>query len=340
MNAGRFLFYVAAAVMVTAESVLCIPVIAEASDTYNLTGEEASSGELLIASMQEAVAKNNYELLFTHLSTGQAEPVILSHGVDEKGNEISHWLYLDGEPSGYFTKGKTVVYFTENKPPLILKNSRLPSAFSRITEVNLKHIFKYYDVAIVGVQRIAGRSADVVSLKAKKNDRFGYLLYIDHATGILLQLEVLGTNDSMIESFSAVNLKVLKNLNSTIKNVSNADIDNISGSESFNNVINNFNWTINGVPEGYERIYAQNYVLADGTEVDHVIYDDGLSDFSVYRINAVGSMGFPIVKQGELNLYRHQVDKNYEIAVIGNIPLDLEKNIAESYKIVNGNIDK
>ncbi len=303
-------------------------VLAAAGD-FELSADSAGGSELF-ANMQKASASKNYELLFTRVSAGQIEPVSFSHGITEAGS-ISHWLFLDGEPSGYFTKGDLIVYFAYGTEPFAVRNALLPSVFVRLMQVPAEKILKSYTPYIAGEKRIAGRLSREIRLSAVDNSRYSYILHVDSKTDILLGAEVVSHNNNLVESFNAVDLAVLDTPNAKVQNVENA-------SESFPVPVENggkperFSWNLQEIPSGFEPVFSQRYALGDGLDmVEHVVYSDGIADFSVYRIPLIGNMDFPVVRQGRTNLYRHQVPP-YEIIAVGDLPLEAEKRIAESYR--------
>ncbi|WP_406042689.1 MucB/RseB C-terminal domain-containing protein [Succinimonas sp.] len=307
--------------------------LAQAED-YDMSAD-SDEARVLFADMQKASTSKNYELLFTRVSAGQIEPVSFSHGLTEAGS-ISHWLFLNGEPSGYFTKGGLIVYFAYGTEPFAVKNALLPSVFVRLMQVPAEKILKSYTPVLLGEKRIAGRLAREIRLTAMDNYRYSYILHVDSKTGILLGAEVVHHNpgmgnDSLMESFNAVNLAVSDTPNAKVLNVENA-------SESFPNPADNaeplekFSWSLKELPPGFEPVFSQRYALGDGLDtVEHIVYSDGIADFSIYRIPLIGNMDFPVVRQGRTNLYRHQAPP-YEIVAVGDLPLEAEKRIAESYR--------
>ncbi len=287
-------------------------------------------GRSVFTKMQQAASSKNYELQFVRVSAGTVEPISFSHGVVSNG-EISHWLYLNGDPSGYFTRDDLIIYFSFGQEPFAVKNGRLPSVFARLMKVSPERVFESYTPVYVGVKRIAGREAKQVRLIPKNHDKYSYLLSSDSKSGILLQVDVINKNDSIIISYAAVNLSITTTPNAIVENVENASVAFPSGIQNTNSNIE-FKWKVNWLPNGTTKVFAQKYAIGKPEiNVEHVIYSDGVVDFSVYRIPAVGSMDFPVVRQGSTNLFRNMISP-YEIIVVGELPLETERQIAESYQ--------
>jgi sigma-E factor negative regulatory protein RseB len=286
-------------------------------------------GDYWIKGMISSYAKSNYELLFAKASVGAIEPIMLSHGV-VNGEAYSHWLYLNGVPTGYFTKGENIVYFVAGQEPYVVKNSNLPSVFTRLQTIDPDVLLKQYEAVVTGKQRVANRGSISVRLSSIKNDRYNYELIIDEKTGLLLQVTVLSTKDEVVESFACMSLIELDAPNQLIEDVSRMNLSFPVVADR-NEMLDGSELKLGYLPTGFHEVFSKKYNLTDSNmPIEHKIFSDGLVDFSVYKIDSVGSMDFPIVKQGGTNLFRHIIG-NKEIIVVGDLPLDTEKNIAEGF---------
>ena len=205
----------------------------------------------------------------------------------------------------------------------------------------------------------------MIRLSPKKNDRYGYVLYVDELTNVLLQIDVVNPVDGkMVESYMATHFVYTDEPNRIIMNISEAYLKNSESSEKASEdaaedsedkeksgdesasagdgsdekpvresgVRNTLDWKLSYVPVGYELVKCEkNYVAELDIDVEHLLYTDGLSDVSVYRIKALEGNEFPVVKQGTTNMFRYRIEP-YEIVVVGDIMMETEKNMAESYR--------
>lgn len=297
-----------------------------------MKGNENISSKNLLLSMQKSYASNNFELVIAKSFSGQLEPMSYYHGIINN-NVYSYWLYLNGVPSGFFTKDKKVVYYIAGQIPYIVENGRAPFVLSRFENINIDDLFQHYNISILGKVRLADRSVISVELSSKNPDRYSYILGIDDDSDILLQVDVLDQSEKkIVETYAAMELKILQKPSPILENIHKFEIENsnINADELGNN--EPFAWTLGYIPDGFKNIFSKKYSMEGFSEkVEHVMYSDGLSDFSVYKVNAISNIDFPIVKQGAVNLYRKSYNL-YEIIVVGEIPLSVAVKIAESYK--------
>jgi sigma-E factor negative regulatory protein RseB len=74
------------------------------------------------------------------------------------------------------------------------------SSFPGVLQGSGDRVPELYDLRAVGQERVAGREADVLSVRPRDAHRYGYRLWADSATGLLLRAEVLGERGAVIES--------------------------------------------------------------------------------------------------------------------------------------------
>ncbi len=336
----------------------------------NLWAEDKSSQNLgaehRFSEMQNAYRSSNFELYFVKQSMATAEPISFSHGVVDN-RQYSHWLYLNGVPMGYFSAENIIAYFRAGSQPELVERGVPPFLIGRFNTVSLDKVYSNYVPVSIGRNRIAGRNVFMVRLSPKKNDRYGYVLYIDEITKILLQVDVVNPTDGqMVESYMATHFvntsepnKIIQKINEaylndpvivemTSKNreasesVEGEAADNDSAASDISKNkraedIRKLGWGLSYVPSGYELVKIEKNSIPDqNSEAEHLLYTDGLSDLSVYRIKALEGSEFPVVKQGTTNLFRYRADP-YEIVVVGDIPVETEKKIAESYSVPGNN---
>lgn len=331
----------------------------------NLWAEDRSSqnqdAEHRLSEMQNAYRKSNFELYFVKQSIATAEPISFSHGVVDN-RQYSHWLYLNGVPMGYFSAEEIIAYFRAGSQPELVERGVPPFLIGRFNTVSLDKVYSNYVPVSVGRNRIAGRNVFMIRLSPKKNDRYGYVLYIDEITKILLQADVVNPTDGqMVESYMATHFvntsepnKIIQKINEAYLNdpviiemtsrgrdVSDSGEGEAAVSDTGKNKraeeVKKLGWGLSYVPSGYELVKIERNSITDqNSEAEHLLYTDGLSDLSVYRIKALEGSEYPVVKQGITNLFRYRADP-YEIVVVGDIPVETEKKIAESYSVPGNN---
>jgi sigma-E factor negative regulatory protein RseB len=141
----------------------------------------------------------------------------------------------------------------------------------------------WYDLAVIGKSRVAGRSAVIVSLKPRDQHRYGFELHLDKETGLPLKSLLLDDKGRLLERFQFTQLDTAdvpseKDLQASndCKPV-NLDSDKASAVKAAQV------WRSDWLPPGFEL--TSSTARKDPqtkTQVNSLMYDDGLARFSVF----------------------------------------------------------
>ncbi|MNP18419.1 Sigma factor AlgU regulatory protein MucB precursor [compost metagenome] len=141
----------------------------------------------------------------------------------------------------------------------------------------------WYDLAVIGKSRVAGRSAVIVSLKPRDQHRYGFELHLDKETGLPLKSLLLDDKGRLLERFQFTQLDTAdvpseKDLQASddCKPV-NLDSDKASAVKTAQV------WHSDWLPPGFEL--TSSTARKDPqtkTQVNSLMYDDGLARFSVF----------------------------------------------------------
>jgi sigma-E factor negative regulatory protein RseB len=141
----------------------------------------------------------------------------------------------------------------------------------------------WYDLAVIGKSRVAGRPAVIVSLTPRDQHRYGFELHLDKETGLPLKSLLLNDKGQLLERFQFTQLNTAdtppdKDLQpgSDCKTV-NLDSDKASAVKAAQS------WRSDWLPPGF--VLTSSTARKDPatkTQVNSLMYDDGLARFSVF----------------------------------------------------------
>ena len=98
--------------------------------------------------------------------------------------------------------------------------------------------------------------------------------------------------------------------------------------------MNNFNWQIDWLPPGFKKVNSSRHRIAHTKQpVEFMLFSDGLVEVSVY-VNPSQQSQRPVeyVMNGA-TVVLNQVVNNVEVSVVGKIPSNTAKAIADSIQI-------
>jgi sigma-E factor negative regulatory protein RseB len=138
----------------------------------------------------------------------------------------------------------------------------------------------WYDLAVIGKSRVAGRQAVIVALTPKDQHRYGFELHLDKETGLPLKSLLLNDKGQLLERFQFTRL-----------NTSEPSEGDLQASAECKAVVQDSDkatavkttWHSDWLPPGFELTSSVARNDPDTKiQVNSLMYDDGLARFSVF----------------------------------------------------------
>jgi sigma-E factor negative regulatory protein RseB len=144
--------------------------------------------------------------------------IVYQHGDDVHSSHIVHTFHpatgehervltLDGLPREFLRNGDEVQCFFPELQRVVVDHRSGPS-FPELTEPVPGEISAHYEVRHVADQRVAGRRCAVLELAPRDRLRYGYRLWVDPATGLLLRAQTLGEQGLVMEQVSFTDIQI------------------------------------------------------------------------------------------------------------------------------------
>ena len=157
--------------------------------------------------MHEASTNQSYIGVFVVSAGGNMSSAKIWHMCEGK-QQVERVEILTGAPRSIFRHNNQVVTFlpdhkvarSEKRESLGLFSELFKSADSRIAD--------FYKFRQEGIERVAGVDADIVTLVPKDNLRFGYRVWTERQNGLVVKLQTLDADGSVLEqaAFSELQL--------------------------------------------------------------------------------------------------------------------------------------
>jgi sigma-E factor negative regulatory protein RseB len=141
----------------------------------------------------------------------------------------------------------------------------------------------WYDLAVIGKSRVAGRPAVIVSLTPRDQHRYGFELHLDKETGLPLKSLLLNDKGQLLERFQFTQLN-------TAQTPSDSDLQAGADCKAVNLESDKASalksaqaWRSDWLPPGFELTSSTaRKDPSTKTQVSSLMYDDGLARFSVF----------------------------------------------------------
>jgi sigma-E factor negative regulatory protein RseB len=141
----------------------------------------------------------------------------------------------------------------------------------------------WYDLAVIGKSRVAGRAAVIVSLKPRDQHRYGFELHLDKETGLPLKSLLLNERGQLLERFQFTRLDTA-DVPSDRDLQPGPDCKTIALDSDKASAIKSAQvWRSDWLPPGFELASSTSRKDPETkTQVNSLMYDDGLARFSVF----------------------------------------------------------
>lgn len=169
------------------------------------TEAEAAEARGWLLRLHDAAHNRSFEGTFVIGSGNRSTSLRVAHYCDGR-NQFERIESLDGEQRISFRQNDVVQTVWPERRTVVIEQKREGNAFPQLLKGHEDRIVEFYDLDRIGGDRVAGLEADVLRLSPRDAYRYGWRLWAEKSTGLLLRAEVLASNNQVLEwsSFSNV----------------------------------------------------------------------------------------------------------------------------------------
>ena len=239
--------------------------------------------------IHEAAGRRNFQGTFVVSTGASVSSARIAHYCDGR-NQFERIETMDGQLRRVFRHNDLVHTLWPQRHLALVERRDLMSSFPALLQGGDERIADAYEVRALGVERVAGHEADVLRIKPRDALRFGYKLWADKATGLLLRAEVLGDRNQVLESsaFSELTIGVRTQPESVLQPMSRLEGYKVLHPALAPTQLEAEGWVLRPPVPGFRQVSCVRRPLdetADSGETPRVlqsIYSDGLTYVSVF----------------------------------------------------------
>ena len=249
-------------------------------------------------------------------------------------------VYLDGPPREIVRTGDQVACVLAPGDKLLALNGALPSGlYGRVFARDFASVGKHYEVKFSQRNRVAGRAAVGLEVTPRDADRFGYNLWLDEETGLLLRSELRDTTGAKLEIFVFSTLRVGERVAAAdLQPSPDGDLVwhrlSVPG-ETQTSAGPPRDWRTRWVPSGFSMTGADSFQSDPRHEAPRVYtlrFSDGLAAFSVFiEPMPEAGAGSVVSRAGATVALTHSAaadNGDHLVTVIGEVPVATAQRIA------------
>lgn len=281
--------------------------------------------------MEHALRTESYEGIFTYMRGSQFDTIKVAHEYKHH-EEIERLISLNGPQREMIRHGDKVIFRREKSDTSDIDQMMPLGPFTHAFNENLSQYEPFYHFAVVGTDRVAGRPTVKISITPKKDDRYGYRLWLDKKTGLLLQSHLVNRGRVLeVFQFSRVSIgHPIKQsaFENTMKNAVAYQLSPIKHSSARQGAVKP-DWRAGWLPRGFHLVSSET--------PNRLLYSDGIATFSVFvdhgKASSLGELTTHM--GGTVVITRRLKGSAQQITVVGEVPMDTAQRVADSVEPVH-----
>ncbi|WP_200932235.1 MucB/RseB C-terminal domain-containing protein [Pseudorhodoferax sp. Leaf265] len=168
--------------------------------------EQRSIGEWLTR-MHDASRKRAYTGTFVVSSEAMLASARIWHACEGE-QQIERVDALTGPPRTTFRRNDHVVTFLQDSKVARMEKREALGLFPNLLQAADTSIAEFYGAKRLGQDRVAGFEADIVLLKPKDKLRFGYRVWSEKKSGLVIKLQTLDVDGKVLEQAAFSELQI------------------------------------------------------------------------------------------------------------------------------------
>ena len=281
----------------------------------------ADSADTWLVRMNHALHKLNYEGRFVYLHGDILEAMYLSHSV-VNGHERERLMSLTGVAREVIRDEKSVLCIVSGQAPNQVEKWRTQRYLAPVQAIRPDKLSAYYRFEMGGQQRVAGRSAQAISILPKDNLRYGYRLLLEQNDALPLATATLDHDGRRISQLLFTELRVGPVKGGAIHSLEQgAEVIRQEHPRDIPESQPQPLWRFDDLPNGFVQTrYRHRLIGRDEQQVEHFIFSDGLATVSVYveadhQPDAVAGLS----RLGAMTALRRTLP-GYQVTAVGEVP--------------------
>ncbi|PHR82237.1 MAG: transcriptional regulator [Colwellia sp.] len=300
---------------------------------------DSNIAKLSFERLSSALRELNFSTSFVVVKNNQAEPYHWLHGIAKSTTsnnqvELEILALLNGPRRDILRIDNTVSYIEPEYAPYSITSSHISGPIPAVFGQDISVLENNYHFVSVGRSRVLGRIAQLIRIVPKGTHRFGYWVWLDQQSGLLLKLAIITRKGQLLEQTQFTHLEITDDLSEHLKQLQLTDLPkviDITAKQEETELA----WQVSWLPDGFKQIKSNRHRINTSKQaVEFMLFNDGLVDVSVYVNPSKDKQRVIEFAYDGATLVLNQIINNVEVSVVGKIPAATAKKIANSVRFI------
>jgi sigma-E factor negative regulatory protein RseB len=262
------------------------PVSAQGSGADTPVGPQERSVDEWLVRMQQASRVPSYTGTFVVSAGGAMSSARIWH-VRQANGQLERVETLSGEPRSTFRDNSKVVTYLPGLRTVRTERREDGGVFPNLFAVDaLESTASFYTAQRTGVERVAGFDADIVQLSPRDNLRFGYRIWSEKRSGLVIKTQTLDHAGQVLEqaAFSELRFDAPVKAAQIKRMMSSTAGYKVEKAERVQTAAESEGWSMKNAVPGFKRQSCYRNPASEAVPVPIVqcIFSDGLATVSLF----------------------------------------------------------
>ena len=278
-----------------------------------------ASPEYWLEKMALALSEETYAGTFTYIRGKEFNTMRIVH--DASGDTVRESiLKLNGQKIDIRRWQDEIMCYHDINDPGDLQHHVLLGPFSQSFTALISEASHFYHTALHGEDRIADRRAIRLSIQPVNADRFGYLLWLDYQTGLLLQSHLV-ERGRVKEVFAFSDIDFMPDTQLLMTAIDPDQTVSHRLADDFIDQNTKPSFKVKWLPDGFKVVRQSG---------NRLHFSDGIVTFSVFLEAQRGLPNLATEVEGRTIVTRALGQSKGQVTIIGGLPVTTAQRLAES----------
>jgi sigma-E factor negative regulatory protein RseB len=280
--------------------------------------------------MSRAMRDGDYQGALIYQHDGRIDSLRIFHAAGK--TERERVVSLSGDAREVVRAGANVVCRVAGAQSRLVSIGAERSLVPLVPRLSSDDLGPGYRLVAQAEERVAGYAAQVIEVQASDEFRYGYKLWIERDSGLLLRAALLAGRDQPLEQMMFVNVEIGAAPREEDLALSGSAGPQADATEAEVVLNTPARWTFEDLPAGF-RIDSRFALPGAAAGGEHLLLTDGVANVSVYLEPraASGVAGVSLGTRGALSVYSRDAE-TLHVVVLGTVPPATVQRIAQALR--------
>jgi len=293
---------------------------------FGVAAHAGDSAQAWLMKINQATRNLNYAGTFVYQHGTQLETMRIVHKVEGDSHQ-ERLVSLNGEAREIIRNDREVRCYLPDTHSVVVEHRKADAKdFPSILPERLQNLDENYVIQLGKPGRVAGRQVQRVIIKPRDGFRYGYQLWADQESGLLLKADLVDDGGRIIEQFMFTHIDVGIEIPAAalIPQVQEKGMVWYRDSNGAALPLNTKQrWNVTRLPKGFKLATKMTRKVPMRNKMaEHMVYSDGLATVSVFIEKHEGDTR-PNVRgpsqMGAVHAFGARIN-DYHVTVVGEVP--------------------